>query len=221
MIMCKASAANQGVQLALSAAIISSFHTLPFVDTVVDSWHCTHTHTHIVWHTSTSTWNPVLLYGNHKCRGQHLLLPYRRSIKSNWLKFRTLSLSALSLLGPTLWPCFWAFHFQCLAMLPPRPVCSDCPHGQLWTSIKFIAKQILYKGIIKAAKRLSDEGKRHMFSLHGRVVLVCLAGNGTRPKGLRAHWVRLPACLADWMQLLYLALQRVDWMWPPTIRFDL
>lgn len=29
--------------------------------------------------------------------------------------------------------------------------------GWLWTSIKFIAKQILYKGIIKAARRLSAD----------------------------------------------------------------
>lgn len=63
-----------------------------------------------------------------------------------------------------------------------------CPHGQLWTSIKFIAKQILYKGIIKAAKRLSTDGQTdgHMLPLHGalskglqRFVLVCLAATRT------------------------------------------
>lgn len=77
-----------------------------------------------------------------------------------------------------------------------------CPHGQLWTSIKFIAKQILYKGIIKAAKRLSTDGQTdgHMLPLHGalskglqRFVLVCLAATRTRPKGLWGHWVCLAA----------------------------
>lgn len=73
---------------------------------------------------------------------------------------------------------------------------AGCPHGQLWTSIKFIAKQILYKGIIKAAKRLSAEGRRHMVSaVQGALFWSVWSGKGTRPKGLRANWVCLPGCL--------------------------